>query len=229
MKTDGSFYALLLTMVLVGALLFLLMLLKLPGIETQTIREYEVAYLDEPIEEKEAVEPTSIQKIETHRPFNEAKQFIESQEAQRAQGNTSFQDNISAMEQAIEKSKGLKSVEAKIVSNKEIKNNRGDATQTKESTLRNSTNSYRLVDRTVINFPNPVYVCEGFGKVVISIKVNDLGKVTDASFSQKLSTTTNECLIEVAINYTLKTTFNTKAGKKSQLGTITYQFPGQYY
>ena len=92
---------------------------------------------------------------------------------------------------------------------------------------RNSTNSYRLVDRTALFFPNPVYTCDGFGKVVISIEVSATGKVTKANYNKRNSTTTNQCLIDKALEYAYLSRFNTAPSKPEQLGTITYNFPGQ--
>jgi hypothetical protein len=72
-----------------------------------------------------------------------------------------------------------------------------------------------------------VYTCEGFGKVVLNIEVNDLGKVVRASVNKSASTTTNLCLIDSATEYAEQTRFTTKAGLPKQEGTITYIFPGQ--
>ena len=91
----------------------------------------------------------------------------------------------------------------------------------------NSTNSYRLVNRKALHFPNPVYICDGYGKVVLHIEVSNLGKVIQATLNKNSSTTNNECLIESAIKYAEKARFNTDAKKPVQMGSITYIFPGQ--
>ena len=90
-----------------------------------------------------------------------------------------------------------------------------------------STNSYRLINRKVIVFPNPVYTCDSFGKVVLHIEVNANGYVLMTSVNKNASTTTNLCLIEIAIDYAKKARFTKDKNKPSQMGSITYIFPGQ--
>ncbi|MFK5973910.1 MAG: energy transducer TonB [Flavobacteriaceae bacterium] len=83
--------------------------------------------------------------------------------------------------------------------------------------------SYSLVNRNNLRLPPPIYTCIEGGKVVINIKVNALGSVTEASFNEKSSGTSNGCLVDNAIIYALRAKFNT-ATKASQKGTITYLF-----
>mgnify|MGYP002819737926 CR=1 FL=1 len=92
---------------------------------------------------------------------------------------------------------------------------------------RNTTIKYRLVNRSALALPNPVYTCEGGGTVVINITVNDRGQVVNAAYNAQRSSTTNGCLIDSALEYAQVARFTSKAGKTSQLGTITYRFPGQ--
>ncbi|MDX1462558.1 MAG: hypothetical protein R3359_05835, partial [Marinirhabdus sp.] len=93
---------------------------------------------------------------------------------------------------------------------------------------RKTTIRYSLRDRSAIDLPNPVYTCEGGGLIVISIEVSATGRVTKATYNQGLSTTSNGCLINSALEYANEARFTTKASKPSQLGTISYNFPGQY-
>ncbi len=83
--------------------------------------------------------------------------------------------------------------------------------------------SYSLVERNAYSLPPPIYTCIEGGKVVININVDSNGYVTDASFNDKSSTTSNGCLVDNAINYALKARFNPDS-KSSQIGTITYLF-----
>ncbi len=92
---------------------------------------------------------------------------------------------------------------------------------------RNTTISYQLVNRRDIDLPNPVYTCYGSGKVVINVEVNNLGKVVANSYNKNASTTSNECLIDAALEYSKLARFNTDGSKAKQLGTITFNFPGQ--
>lgn len=56
----------------------------------------------------------------------------------------------------------------------------------------------------MIEFLNPVYICESFGKIVLHIEVNANGYVIMTSVKKNTSTTTNLCLIESAINNATK-------------------------
>ena len=83
--------------------------------------------------------------------------------------------------------------------------------------------SYSLIDRNAYSLPPPIYTCIEGGKVVINIKVDKSGYVTEADFNDKSSSTSNGCLVDNAIQYALKARFNPDS-KSSQIGTITYLF-----
>ena len=83
--------------------------------------------------------------------------------------------------------------------------------------------SYSLLDRNAYDLPPPIYTCIEGGKVVINIEVDDRGFVTDASFNENSSGTSNGCLVENAIAYALKARFSTSE-RPQQKGTITYLF-----
>ncbi|MFD2586492.1 hypothetical protein ACFSQJ_06100 [Croceitalea marina] len=86
--------------------------------------------------------------------------------------------------------------------------------------------SYSLVDRNAYDLPPPIYTCIEAGKVVINIQVDSNGYVTETSFNEKSSTTTNGCLVDNAMGYAEKAYFNS-SNKASQKGTITYLFQGK--
>ena len=86
--------------------------------------------------------------------------------------------------------------------------------------------SYSLVNRNNFKLPPPIYTCIEGGKVVINIKVNALGYVTEADFNSKSSGTDNGCLVDNAIAYALKARFSS-SDKAFQKGTITYLFQGK--
>lgn len=86
--------------------------------------------------------------------------------------------------------------------------------------------SYSLVDRNNYKLPPPIYTCIEGGKVVINIKVDAVGNVTEADFNERSSGTSNGCLVDNAIAYALKAKFSA-ASKPSQKGTITYLFKGK--
>lgn len=83
--------------------------------------------------------------------------------------------------------------------------------------------SYSLIDRNAYRLPPPIYTCIEGGKVVINIKVDANGYVTEADFNDKSSGTSNGCLVDNAITYALKARFSPST-KNEQIGTITYLF-----
>ena len=86
--------------------------------------------------------------------------------------------------------------------------------------------SYSLIDRNAYELPPPIYTCIQGGKVVINIEVDEHGYVTETSFNQKSSTTSNGCLVDNAMAYAEKAYFNS-SNKVAQKGTITYLFQGK--
>jgi hypothetical protein len=83
--------------------------------------------------------------------------------------------------------------------------------------------SYSLINRNHYSLPVPIYTCIEGGKIVINIVVNNQGTVTDADFNKSSSSTENGCLIDNALKYAYKASFN-KSTKGSQKGSITYLF-----
>lgn len=91
---------------------------------------------------------------------------------------------------------------------------------------RNSSVSYSLKDRQDKHLPPPVYLCEENGKIVINVTVNSNGEVKDTSVNRSASTSTNECLIDSALEYAKDARFSS-ATIADQIGTITYIFVGK--
>jgi len=89
-----------------------------------------------------------------------------------------------------------------------------------------STLTYSLKDRTLLDYDTPRYLCEYSGKIVINITVNGQGRVMEAYLNNS-STSTNECLIDAALDYAKIVQFDTSA-TPSQLGSITFHFKGKY-
>lgn len=94
------------------------------------------------------------------------------------------------------------------------------------SANRNSSVSYSLKGRKDEHLPPPVYLCEENGKIVINISVNSDGKVVNTSLNKAASTSTNECLIDSALEYAQDARFSS-AATANQIGTITYVFVGK--
>ena len=90
-----------------------------------------------------------------------------------------------------------------------------------------STVSFSLKDRKKVSIPIPVYLCEENGKIVITIKVNEQGKVIETDVNTN-STSSNECLIEHALQYAKDSHFSSDPSKKTQVGSITFSFIGKH-
>lgn len=98
--------------------------------------------------------------------------------------------------------------------------------QKSEGANTKSTIHYSLVDRTHQHLPTPVYLCEEGGKIVINITVNANGNVSKA-YVNSSSTSSNDCLIEHALEYAKDSQFNEAPSKPSQIGSITFYFIGK--
>ncbi len=92
-----------------------------------------------------------------------------------------------------------------------------------ETNNRNSSLTFNLKDRKSVNLPNPVYTCNGSGRVVVKIEVNQNGYVTNTKVDKKKSSTRNECLFDNALNYARQALFS-RSDIEKQEGSITYYF-----
>ncbi len=227
MNFNYSYKAFLITTLLVGNLILLMYSVKLSKTEEIQEEEYDIEYALEDIfpEEELATLSTEHVKIETHKAFNEAEKFISELENERNETSENTQDKLSEMDHAMEDINATRipitPPKKENLEKKEKKNSE------EEGNNKNSTNSYRLLNRKALYFPNPVYICDAFGKVVLHIEVNNYGKVIQATFNKNSSTTSNVCLIESAIKYAKKARFTKDANKPLQMGSVTYVFPGQ--
>jgi len=87
---------------------------------------------------------------------------------------------------------------------------------------------YDLFGRNHLYLPIPIYKCEGSGKVVLSIEVDQNGVVQKAQIANRESTASDPCLIETAINTALLSRFNPDASSpRIQIGMLTYLFVAQ--
>jgi len=78
--------------------------------------------------------------------------------------------------------------------------------------------------RNPSNIHIPGYLCKGGGKVVLNVIVDQEGYVTSAIIGSG-STTTDQCLLDEAVNSALKSKFAAKsAAPKKSPGTIVYRF-----
>jgi hypothetical protein len=87
---------------------------------------------------------------------------------------------------------------------------------------------YDLAGRTHTYLPIPIYECEGKGKVVMSIEVNQKGIVEKVQILESESTTLDPCLRETAVSTALESRFNPDlSAPKTETGTLTYHFVAQ--
>ncbi|MEM6514988.1 MAG: TonB family protein, partial [Bacteroidota bacterium] len=91
---------------------------------------------------------------------------------------------------------------------------------------KNSSVSFSLKGRKKVKLPPPVYLCETSGKIVVNIKVDTNGLVTDAYINSS-SSTKNQCLVDSALDYAKNARFSSDAAKTEQIGSITYYFKGK--
>ncbi len=239
MNFNYSYRAFLITSLLTGSLVLFLFSVKLSKEREESTEEtYDVVMAPEELlpEDLAIAELTPEKvKIETNRAYNEAEKFISSVENEDEEITETTEGKLQEMNEALENSKSDNGNGATITTKpeKEKKKKFSNSESGKEgeavvkSGNRNTTISYQLVNRKDIDLPNPVYTCYGSGKVVINVEVNNLGKVVKNSYNKTASTTSNECLIDAALEYSEQARFSTDASKAKQLGTITFNFPGQ--
>jgi len=87
---------------------------------------------------------------------------------------------------------------------------------------------YDLQGRNHTYLPIPIYKCQGSGKIVLVIDVNQRGLVENASVVNSESTTNDDCLVETAVGTALISRFEPNLNApKIQKGTLTYIFVAQ--
>lgn len=107
---------------------------------------------------------------------------------------------------------------------KDFINEKGEPTVWRGAT----TISYNLKDRTYTYIPTPQYKCEGGGKVVLDIIVNQQGMVVSAEINKAKSQITETCVARTAVEAARLTVFNEKPGAPArQPGTLTFVFIAQ--
>lgn len=236
MNFNYSYRAFLITSLLFAILFLGMYSIKLSRYTVESSEnqlDFEYALEDLIMEEEMASEDSEI-KIETHRAYNEAEKFIAELENNRKEPSATTESKLQAMNEAINSAfnsshdlqiknaqEALKDAKEKLQTSPKI-NDRNSKSSIKKTTI-----SFSLVNRNAIVIPNPVYTCHSYGKVVISIEVNTIGKVTKTAYNEAASTTSNICLIEAALQYASKARFTTDRKKPNQIGTITYNYPGQ--
>lgn len=224
MKLSNSIKAFIISFLLTGNLALLLWGYQIKnGIAKPKEEAYDIVYNQEILEELLAQQEGAQNKpIETHKAFNQTQKKIAQTKVQSTTDANEFKKRLAALDDAIKDVKKAKderiSTESTFTPSKK--------SEAQESNIENSTNSFRLLDRKALYFPNPVYTCEVAGTVVVNITVDNNGLVKDQAINESASTTNNQCLWDMALEYASKAQFN-ESSRPTQLGTITYRFPGQ--
>ena len=194
--------------------------------------EPEEELTEEEIKILEALERMNASKAETNDAFNEtvkAKQF-----AQAYKPIAPPQDYVPTSSSSAE---GPNTAEKKYEDDEDNKLKEDELSkfskvndllkkQHEEGNNSKSTISFSLKDRKKVHIPIPVYLCEENGIIVVNITVNSKGTVTDA-YVNTSSTSSNECLIEHALDYAKQSSFSADPTKPTQIGSITFSFIGK--
>lgn len=198
--------------------------------------EPEKELTEEDIKIMQALEKINNVKAETNSAFNETadnKQFAQAyktiappEDYEYTKPNENNDDGYGENSSAMPVEKPLKPAVKKEDLSSFSKVNELLKKQRAESVNTKSTISFSLVNRKKVDIPIPVYLCEVGGKIVINITVNDKGTVTN-TYVNTSSSSSNECLIENAIESAKNSLFSADPSKKEQIGTITFNFIGK--
>ena len=185
-------------------------------LEEEEERLEEMQAANDPIKSNMALNETAKPSVGNPEPLKTLEELMEERALSSETGE--YADNSAFEEQ-------LKQLKAKRDENKEKLGERDAQKEEYTNYLkdRRTSISYSLVERNAYHLPPPIYTCIEGGKVVVNISVDANGYVTEASFNDKSSGTSNGCLVDNAIAYALKARFSPDS-KNSQIGTITYLF-----
>lgn len=181
-----------------------------------------------PEPEEESPEPPKSTTQETHRAFDENQEARE--ENFERELEEIFEKNSAQSEETSENENESEDGEYNFQKSSQKKqqashgNETSQQISTKSGSLRNSSISFSLKGRNAVNIPNPVYTCDRAGRVVINISVDAGGRVFETSVNTASSTTSNQCLIDNALQYAADAVFSQLPGRDNQPGTITYEF-----
>ncbi len=188
-------------------------------LEQEEERLEEMKAANDPIKSHMALNETAKPSVGNPEPLKTLEELLEERALSSETGE--YADNSGFEEQ-------LKQLKAKRDQNKEKLGEREAQKEEFTNYLkdRRTSISFSLVERNAYYLPPPIYTCIEGGKVVININVDKNGYVTEATFNDKSSGTSNGCLVDNAIRYALKARFSPDS-KASQIGTITYLFQGK--
>ncbi|MUP45362.1 energy transducer TonB [Gramella sp. BOM4] len=193
------------------------------------LEQFKVDEKEELKPEEETPQPKSRRNVQTHQAYNQDKKTREADFNKRL--NQIFEKNSAQQEETENEesadSEGRVAVNKKNSDKKQQGSDGNDSSEEKSqasAAYDYSSISFSLKGRNAVKIPNPVYTCDTAGKVVVNITVDANGYVIDTSINRRSSNTTNECLLERALEYSAGAKFTKLAGRDSQPGTITYYF-----
>ncbi|WP_298548556.1 hypothetical protein [uncultured Aquimarina sp.] len=158
----------------------------------------------------------------THDAFNE--DFEDSEDfEQRIKSLTETEEITEETSNSDQLTEGQEAINEDITSEEVPEDKKEEKPIPEEVNNRNSSVTFTLRGREKKDIPNPIYTCNGSGKVVVKIEVNQNGYVIDAKIDKKKSTTRNECLFDNALDYAQDALFSSSEIKE-QKGFITYYF-----
>lgn len=89
----------------------------------------------------------------------------------------------------------------------------------------NGNGNYQLGNRKALNKPQPNYICNEEGVVVVQISVDKSGKVTNANPGVRGTTNSAKCLLDQAKTAAMNTKWQSDAtAAETQVGKIIYNF-----
>ncbi|WP_299435120.1 hypothetical protein [uncultured Aquimarina sp.] len=159
----------------------------------------------------------------THDAFNE--DFEDSEDfEERIKSLTETEEATEETSDKTQLAEGQETINEDIINEEVAEAKKNEKPISEETNNKYSSSSWSLKGRDIIGkVPNPVYTCNGSGKVVVKIEVNQNGYVIDAKIDKKKSTTRNECLFDNALDYAQDALFSSSQTKE-QKGFITYYF-----
>lgn len=177
---------------------------------------------EEIIEKEDIPERDVTSNKRTHSAYNQDFEDHEDIE-QRIKSLTDAPESTKESTETEEVLEGEESIEEDLNPEETKENNPSENLNAKAVNNRNSSVTFSLQNRQKKRIPNPIYTCNGSGKVVVRIVVNQNGYVSEAKIDKRNSSTRNECLFDNALQYAQRALFSESA-LSSQNGTITYYF-----
>jgi hypothetical protein len=154
--------------------------------------------------------------------FEDTTKRLETSQADNSVDKTNINESLNRTKNyalKAEETESFKKLQEALKKRLENKNN------VDEHASSRSTLTYSLKNRVLEYYKTPRYLCEYGGSIVVNIRVNQNGEVYDA-YVNKSSTSTNQCLVNHAIDYAKTAKFN-KGASNGQIGTITFVFKGK--